>query len=326
MPIIACPNALKECLPCNDDPVRNISAEDPDVDRFLGVHDLIIDHDFQNKYRQFACKTYCFSEISQEDADDCARRLALECLGPDIFPPNDPHNPVTLFGNSAVTRTVHCPDGTPFSWTIGPGEFVALNQATANAIAASVAENRANQHKICIIGPLAGGCKDSAYSVALRAVGGTALFFPYLNGPASFIDCGHGGQPIHYTWMIVVGSLPPGLMLDECTGIISGVPTATGSYTFTVRATDAIGSFQQTTLNLCIIQITTPGTLTDGSLNTPYVANLAQTPAPQENETWSLVSGSLPQGLKLFPSGVISGTPVAGGSFAFKLRVSVSSC
>jgi hypothetical protein len=39
---------------------------------------------------------------------------------------------------------------------------------------------------------------------------------------------------------------------------------------------------------------------------------------------WSLVAGSLPAGLSLSPSGLISGTPAAGGVFAFTVQVSDS--
>jgi len=329
VPIIACPNSLKECLPCNDDPIRNISAEDPDVDRFIGIYNFILtDVPLNNHFSQAACKQFCYSEVSQDEADDCARRQAQECVYDDLDGPDG--LPVATFFNSAQHFTVNCPDGTPFTWTIAAGEFIGLNQFGVNQIALSMAKRRAIANRICIVSnALDGGCRDSALSVTIQAIGGTSLFFPYISGPQTpfgFSDCGRGTSPIRYVWTLVSGSLPPGLELDECTGIISGTPTATGNYSFTVRATDAIGSFQQKTLTMCVIRITTPATLTDGNLNTAYVANLAQTPGPQENETWSLVSGHLPDGLALSPSGVISGTPTESGSFNFTIRVSVSSC
>ena len=42
-----------------------------------------------------------------------------------------------------------------------------------------------------------------------------------------------------YTWAVTSGSLPAGLTLDPATGAISGTPTAAGSSTITVTATDS---------------------------------------------------------------------------------------
>ena len=47
-----------------------------------------------------------------------------------------------------------------------------------------------------------------------------------------------GGFP-PYVWSIVLGVLPVGITLDSATGILSGTPTETGSFTFTVRVTDS---------------------------------------------------------------------------------------
>jgi hypothetical protein len=41
-----------------------------------------------------------------------------------------------------------------------------------------------------------------------------------------------------YTWALATGALPPGLILNTGTGVISGKPTATGTFTFTVSLTD----------------------------------------------------------------------------------------
>lgn len=45
---------------------------------------------------------------------------------------------------------------------------------------------------------------------------------------------GSGG----YVWALQAGTLPPGLALDRATGVIGGVPAATGLYAFTVSAAD----------------------------------------------------------------------------------------
>jgi Putative Ig domain len=46
-----------------------------------------------------------------------------------------------------------------------------------------------------------------------------------------------GSQP--YTWQLVEGRLPPGLRLNAGSGTVSGVPSAVGSYSFTVGVTDS---------------------------------------------------------------------------------------
>src|SRR5579862_9805051 len=61
-----------------------------------------------------------------------------------------------------------------------------------------------------------GAIVGEPYSLPLQASGGTAP----------------------YSWSISAGTLPPGLKLNH-SGRISGVPTSTGSYHFTVAVSDA---------------------------------------------------------------------------------------
>lgn len=44
-----------------------------------------------------------------------------------------------------------------------------------------------------------------------------------------------------YTWSVLYGSLPSGLILDQITGVISGMPTAIGVYSFSIRTQDVNG-------------------------------------------------------------------------------------
>jgi hypothetical protein len=46
------------------------------------------------------------------------------------------------------------------------------------------------------------------------------------------------GGTAPYTWVRIAGSLPAGLSMDV-NGLISGVPNASGSFSFTVQATDS---------------------------------------------------------------------------------------
>jgi hypothetical protein len=57
--------------------------------------------------------------------------------------------------------------------------------------------------------------------------------------PYTLAFAGIGGAP-PYTWRVVDGALPTGLSLEETTGVLSGAPSAGGTFHFTVRITDSL--------------------------------------------------------------------------------------
>jgi Putative Ig domain/Carboxypeptidase regulatory-like domain len=59
------------------------------------------------------------------------------------------------------------------------------------------------------------------------------------------------GGTAPYTYSIVGGGLPPGLMLSS-SGVISGIPTAAGSYPFDILAVDSAGNFKRESFDLSI--------------------------------------------------------------------------
>jgi hypothetical protein len=131
-----------------------------------------------------------------------------------------------------------------------------------------------------------------------------------------------------YTWSVTQGSLPAGLKLDPSTGAISGKPTAPGTASFTVTVGDAENPAATASANLSItvtaapLVITTTSVLPSGTAGAPYSVKLAAS-GGLTPYTWSIASGSLPAGLKLHAAtGVISGTPVSGGSSTFTAQVS----
>lgn len=65
------------------------------------------------------------------------------------------------------------------------------------------------------------------------------------------------GGTAPYTYAVTVGSLPPGLSLSAG-GVLSGTPSATGIYPFTVRATDANGCTGYRAVNMEVITGTAP--------------------------------------------------------------------
>lgn len=75
-----------------------------------------------------------------------------------------------------------------------------------------------------------------------------------------------GGAPIDgLRWLLALGSLPPGLILDPETGDLIGTPTTEGLYPFTVLAFDASGDRDRATLAIAVdAPVTGPAPEEDG--------------------------------------------------------------
>ena len=118
-----------------------------------------------------------------------------------------------------------------------------------------------------------------------------------------------------YTWTTTAGSLPTGLNLSTA-GVISGTPTASGPFGFTVKVTDSLGATSTASFSITInspLSITTTGALPSVDAGVIYSVTLAATGGTPPY-AWSVSSGSLPGGLSLAPgTGIISGTPTAAG-------------
>lgn len=157
-----------------------------------------------------------------------------------------------------------------------------------------------------------GGTANQAYSQQVFATGGSGS----------------------YSWSVVAGSLPPGLTLSPTgtpSATISGTPTTTGTFPFTVQVTDGAAATDTQALSITIapaaaLAITTTS-LPSGTVSTAYSQPVAAS-GGSPPYSWSVVSGSLPPGLALSPSGTpsatISGTPTTQGTYPFTVQVSDS--
>jgi Putative Ig domain/Ig-like domain CHU_C associated len=125
-----------------------------------------------------------------------------------------------------------------------------------------------------------------AYSTALAVSGGTAA----------------------YTWSVIGGALPAGLSLSAA-GLLSGTPTAVADSSFTVQVLDGNGFtdtklFSVRTSDLSIVTSSLLTPVRNVSFNQTLIGQGGTAPY-----TWTVSSGTLPAGLTLSPSGLLSGTP-----------------
>ena len=132
-----------------------------------------------------------------------------------------------------------------------------------------------------------------------------------------------GTQP--YTWALNSGEFPTGLTISSA-GVIAGTPTTAGTYHFIVEVRDSSGEVDTQRYSIIVYSGTSGSlTITTSSLFSGvkgywYGATLEAIGGAWPR-TWSLASGSLPPGLNLDSSGVISGTPTGTGIFTFGIRV-----
>lgn len=142
--------------------------------------------------------------------------------------------------------------------------------------------------------------QNAAYRTTLTPVGGFGPFQWSLNG--------NNGA---------------GMSIDSKLGTISGTPPALGTFSLQVTLSDAAGETFSEALSLVVATPLTILTtsLPAGSVGVAYNQAL-QAGGGQAPFTWALVqnSGSLPPGLQVSTSGVISGTPTANGIYNFTIQ------
>jgi Putative Ig domain/Calx-beta domain len=131
------------------------------------------------------------------------------------------------------------------------------------------------------------------------------------------------GVPVAMQYTVGTGSLPTGLTLVN--GVLSGTPTAIGSFTFTVRASNGTAP-DAFTANITIVVAPQPvapsftaTVVPSGTVGSPYSHTFVATGVPSAM-TFTVASGVLPGGLTLSTAGLLSGSPTGAGTFTFVVK------
>ncbi len=158
-------------------------------------------------------------------------------------------------------------------------------------------------------------------------------------------DCGFGicqyritagGGTMPYTWSQVGGALPPGMFLltggavpnnwSSNDAAVAGPASAPGVYTFTLRVIDAGGNTGYRTFTLRVVPLTSIVTqLAPGTIGQPYAQQLVATGCSGSCSWAPAVDTVLPPGLTLSATGLLSGTPTAGGAYSFNVTITSGS-
>jgi Phosphoesterase family/Putative Ig domain/Cellulase (glycosyl hydrolase family 5) len=143
-----------------------------------------------------------------------------------------------------------------------------------------------------------------------------------------------GGVP-PYTWTFAGGQLPSGLTLAG-SGIVSGIPSNSGTYVFLATVTDSASHTATGTFTISVNIGSTGGGGGGGGSTSPLAIGTVGLPTGTTFSsysfqlvatggllpyTWTLTSGSLPAGISLSAGGLLSGVPTTAGSSTFTVRV-----
>jgi hypothetical protein len=236
---------------------------------------------------------------------------------------------VTLPGGELgvpYSQTVAGAGGTgPYSWSVVGSLPAGLTLDSATGVISGTPTGSGPSTFTVTLTDAASQMASQSYTVTILvapSITTTTLPSGENSVPYSQTLAGAGGTG-PYTWSVTAGSLPSGLTLEGATGVISGTPTSSGPFTFTVTLTDANNqtASQAYTVGILAAPSITTATLPDGEVGAPYSQTLAGTGGTGPY-TWSVTAGTLPAGLSLDgTTGVISGTPTSSGPFTFTVTL-----
>jgi hypothetical protein len=265
-------------------------------------------------------------------------RGALLTISPAAFqpPPGIPINqPFSIGVTATPTPAVAC------TWTISSGALPAglaiapgVGKGAATISGTPTVAGNATFTVTCTAGADAGSRAYSLFVLSPVSISQTSVPVGTQNVPyTDALNATGGLQP--YTWSFGAGTNSDGLQIcpqdgavgcptaSPQGGLIFGTPTALGSFTLSVVVKDAAGQTFTASLTLVVAAgvIVQTSSLAPAAVGVSYSQTLVGS-GGKTPYVWTVSGGSLPAGLALDPaSGIISGTPTAGGVFPFTVTL-----
>lgn len=232
---------------------------------------------------------------------------------------NTPYNPVQIIASGGTP---------PYLYSVAYGVMPAGLSLTANGIVQGTATS---------VGTSTFGISatDADVNVGLKeysiTVATVVITISPGSLPSSVINVAYppvqltaSGSTGPYTFTLFSGFLPVGITLTN--GTFSGTPTVEGRSDFVIRATDRFGNFgfKSYSINVETINIQlSPETLPPAFVLVPYTGTSISATGGTAPYTYTVVSGTLPNGLSLNSStGAISGRTSSTGTFLFAVKAS----
>lgn len=279
--------------------------------------------------------TYSFSVTATDASTATATNAYTLTIAPTLtLSPAGPALPGAVPG-IAYSQQFSTSGGTSYTYSLTGGSLPPGLSLSASGLLSGTPTTSGNYSFTVKVTDVSTATTSQAYTLAVvtPTITVTPSTIPAATVGAAYsqtFSASGGSAP--YTFAISAGALPAGLSLNTSSGVISGTPTAGGTFSFTVTATDSNGSGPYSgstgsinfTVNTPTISFS-PSTLAGATVGSAYNQSINASGGTAPYRFFSVVSGNLPPGMALSTSGALSGTPTQGGTFTFAVQATDSS-
>ncbi len=205
--------------------------------------------------------------VKVTDANGCEGSAAYTLVINPCTPPNitvQPVNKTVTAGQSLTFSVTATGDGLVYQWRRNGVEISGATSGTLTIASAKTGD--AGSYQVVVTG----ACGTATSNAAVLVVNCPAITLSPAAGalPAGFAGGAYsqtftqsgGATPV--TFSLSAGQLPAGLTLNPATGRLSGTPAQAGSYSFTVKVTDANGCEGSAAYTLAVSTCTPPSLTT----------------------------------------------------------------